>query len=260
MRSTIVLALLASTILFVGSADSLAADNSEQTLRTQDAAQSQLVEPGIQPLGEIKKAVERFIQASHESSSDINIDVKELDRRLRLAHCENHLLANWSPGSRSLGRVTVQVHCEGVKPWRVHIQATVTMDSNVWVLARGVRRGDVLEPGLLVEKTVTLGMNNAISASYGTPIFDLEPWLGFVFSRRVNAGQVIHERMLKPAKLVSKGEAVLIRHRGSGLELQTRGTALRDAGAREQIKVRNTSSGKVIDVVVVGPGVVDILD
>jgi flagella basal body P-ring formation protein FlgA len=133
------------------------------------------------------------------------------------------------------------------------------MESVVWTLARGVRRGDVLERGLLIEKTVILGVNNAISSSHVAPVIDLEPWLGFEFTQRVNAGQVINERMLKPPKLVSKGDAVVIRHRASGLELQTRGTALRDAGVREQIQVRNTSSGKIIDVVVVAPGIVDII-
>ena len=216
-------------------------------------------ESDVQPLDAIKGAVKSFVLSELEGGQNIAVDVKDLDRRLRLAFCEDDLSVDWSQGSRSLGRVTVQVRCASPKPWRVYVQATVTMESIVWTLSRGVRRGEVFERGLVTKKEVTLGGNNRVLNSLGTPITDLEPWLGFVFTQRVSAGKVVNERMLKPAKLVSKGEAVVIRHRSNGLELQTRGTALHDAGAREQTQVRNTSSGKIIEVMVVAPGVVDIL-
>ena len=225
-----------------------------------DTENTQRGESDIQSLDAIKAAVESFVLAELDGGQSVAVDVKDLDRRLRLAYCEDHLAVGWSQGSRSFGRVTVQVSCASPKPWRLHVQATVTMQSTVWILSRGVRRGEVLEPGLLAKKEVTLGGNNRTLNSLGTPITELEPWLGFVFAQRVSAGKVVNERMLKPAKLVSKGEAVVIRHRSNGLELQTRGTALRDAGAREQTQVRNTSSGKIIDVMVVAPGVVDILN
>ena len=217
-------------------------------------------ESDIQSLDAIKDVVERFVLLELKDGKNVAVEVKDLDRRLRLVNCQDRLEVEWSQSSRSLGRVTVQVSCKSPKPWRLYVQATVTMESMVWTLSRGVRRGEVLKPDLLTKKEVTLGSNNRALTSLGTPIKDVEPWLGFVFTQRVNAGKVVNERMLKPAKLVSKGEAVVIRHRSSGLELQTRGTALHDAGAREQTQVRNTSSGKIIDVVVVAPGVVDILN
>jgi len=133
------------------------------------------------------------------------------------------------------------------------------MKGMVWTLARGAGRDEVLTRELLVKQEVTLGSNNAAFSSLGTPIVDIEPWLGFAFTQRVNAGKVLNERMLKPAKVLNKGDAVVIRHRSKGLELQTRGVALRDAGANQQTQVRNSSSGKIIDVVVVSPGMVEIL-
>ena len=236
-----------------------AMDNTSDATRA-DTENTRRGEPDIQPLDAIKAAVETFVLSELDAGQQVAVEVKDLDRRLRLAFCEDNLSVDWSQGSRSLGRVTVQVRCASPKPWRVHVQATVTMQGMVWTLSRGVRRGEVLERGLLTKKEVTLGGNNRALTSLGTPITDLEPWLGFVFAQRVSAGKVVNERMLKPARLVSKGEAVVIRHRSNGLELQTRGTALHDAGAHEQTQVRNTSSGKIIDVTVVAPGVVDILN
>jgi len=215
--------------------------------------------PEFQPLESIRSAVESFILSSRSDDQSVSVSVKSLDKRLRLVNCLTPLEPTWSNRSRKLGRVTVQVACESPKPWRVHVQATVTMEGMVWTLVRGVRRGEILSSDVLVRQEVTLGANNAAFTSLGTPIVDIEPWLGFAFAKPVNSGKVLNERMLEPAKVVEKGDAVVIRHRSQGLELQTRGVALSDAGARQLTQVRNTSSGKIIDVLVVSPGIVEIL-
>ena len=213
-----------------------------------------------QSLEAIGQAVRDFVMAEQSSSDGIQVDVRSLDKRLRLARCESPLDTYWSPGSRSIGRVTVQVECDGPKPWRVHVQSTVTLEGFVWVLSRSVQRGEALDPEVLVRQKIRQGANNAAFTSLGSPIVDLDPWLGYSFSQRVASGKVLNERMLKPAKLVQKGEAVLIRMESSGLSLQTKGVALKDAAAGKYVQVRNTTSGKVIDAVVVSKGVVAVLN
>lgn len=213
----------------------------------------------IQSLEAIAAAVETFAKAQHAHNNDVTVSVRSLDSRLRLAKCNEPLQTNWSPGSRPLGRVTAQVACVSPKPWRIHVNASVTMKGTVWTLARGVRRGDSLSMALVEQQEITLGSNNTGLRSLGTPVLDIKPWLGFEFQQAVGTGKVLSEGMLKPPILISKGDAVVIRHIATGLELQTRGVALKDAYAQEQTQVRNTSSGKVIDVVAVRPGVVEIL-
>lgn len=216
--------------------------------------------PAPQSLEAIDQAVRDFVLSEQPSGSGVQVDVKPLDKRLRLANCGSPLNTYWSPGSRSIGRVTVQVECAGPKPWRVHVQSTVTMEGQVWVLSRSVRRGELLDKDVLVQQAVTLGANNAAFTSLGAPIIDLEPWIGYSFSQRVAAGKVLNERMLKPANLVRKGEAVLIRIESAGLKLQTKGVALKDAAAGKPVQVKNSMSGKVIDAVVIGKGVVAVLN
>lgn len=213
-----------------------------------------------QSLDAIGQAVRDFVIAEQPASDGIQVDVKALDKRLRLARCDAPLDTHWSPGSRSIGRVTVQVECAGPKPWRVHVQSTVTLQGFVWVLSRSVQRGETLDPEVLVRQEITLGASNAAYTSLGSPVIDLDPLLGYAFSQRVSAGKVLNERMLKPAKLVRKGEAVLIRIESAGLRLQTKGVALKDAAAGKRVQVRNSASGKVIDAVVVSKGVVAVLN
>ncbi|MFK8083244.1 MAG: flagellar basal body P-ring formation chaperone FlgA [Granulosicoccus sp.] len=213
----------------------------------------------FQSLESIRSVVESFVISSQPEGQSVTTEVKALDKRLRLVNCQVPLEPTWSNRSRKLGRVMVQVACSSPKPWRVHVQATVTMKGMVWALARGVRRDELLSREVLVRREVTLGANNAAFTSMGTPISDIEPWIGFAFVQRAKEGKVLNDRMLKPAKVLAKGDAVVIRHRSKGLELQTRGVALSDAGAQQQTQVRNSSSGKIIDAVVVSPGIVEIL-
>ena len=221
-----------------------------------DAAATQ---QDIQPLLSISTAVEDFIFSRAETPDGLSVTVKQIDSRLRLAQCDAPLSSTWSPGSRTLGRVTVQVACSGPRPWRVHVQATVTMQGMVWILSRGVRRDETLDQNLLIRQEMTIGDGNAAYRSLGTPVTDIKPWLGFAFTQRVSAGKVLNEQMLKPARLVNKGDAVVIQHKASGLKILTRGVALHNAGNAEQTQVRNASSGKIVDVVVVAPGTVETL-
>ena len=213
----------------------------------------------IQPLVQIEEAVRDFVLEQQPVKDNINVDVRGLDKRLRLGQCQNDLQTRWSAGSRSLGRVTVQVSCAEPITWRVHVQATVTLEGFVWALEHGAQRGDALNREMLVKKKVMIGANNAALASMGNPIIDIESWLGFTFSQRVGAGKVLSDRMLKRANLVNKGEKVLISHRATGLELQTFGTALKGAASDQRIQVRNNSSGKIVEVVVVARGLVEVL-
>lgn len=213
----------------------------------------------VQALDGISDAVELFIISQIHSDQKIDVEVKSLDNRLRLQRCNSELEPSWSQGTRKLGRVTVRVACSGPKPWRVNVQATVTMQSEVWTLARSVDRGELLSADMLVLQEVTLGKNNGVLRSLGVPVTDIEPLLGFEFIQRVSAEKVLNDRMLKPAKLISKGDAVIIRHRSNGLELQTRGIALGDAAAYQQTQVRNSSSGKIVDAVAVSGGIVETL-
>lgn len=213
----------------------------------------------VQSLTAIEAAVKDFVLSRQDSSGEVNVEVKPVDSRLRLSACGEVLDTAWSPGSRSFGRVTVQVSCAHPKPWRIHVQSTVTLEGMVWTLARGVQRGDVLSRDSVTQKSVKVGGSAGVISSMGNPITDIEPWLGYAFSQRVGAGKVLDERMLKPAMMVKKGEVVLIVHESAGLELQTRGIAMSSAAMGHRVQIRNKSSGKVLEATVVARGLVKVL-
>lgn len=214
---------------------------------------------GIQSLDDIEASVREFVMREQSDSHSVSVRVNSLDTRLRLAECANQLQTFWSPGSRKYGRVTVQVVCEGSKAWRIHVQTNVTYEGEVWVLGRGVRRGEILVQEDLEQKVVTVGGHDHTFRNVGDPVINLDRWLGYAFSERVTAGSVLDETMLVPAKIVSKGESVLIVYETVGLQLQTKGVALNEGAKGGSVQVRNTSSGKTVDAIVLARGLVQLL-
>lgn len=214
---------------------------------------------GIQSLEDIESTVREFVISEQLDEGSVSVRVNGLDKRLRLAECANQLQTFWSPGSRKYGRVTVQVSCEGPKAWRIHVQSNVTYEGDVWVLVRGVRRGEILVREDLELKVVTVGGNDHTFRNVSDPVKNLDRWLGYAFSERVTAGSVLDENMLVPAKIVNKGESVLIVYETVGLQLQTKGIALSEGAKGGSIQVRNTSSGKTVDAIVLARGLVQLL-
>jgi hypothetical protein len=85
-------ALLAFTTLVFCATSSLATEVSDDGIRSQKVTASGLVDPDIHPLEDIKLAVEDFLLSTMESDSGRDVDVKDLDRRLRLARCVSGLV------------------------------------------------------------------------------------------------------------------------------------------------------------------------
>ncbi|MET0518964.1 MAG: flagellar basal body P-ring formation chaperone FlgA [Burkholderiaceae bacterium] len=76
----------------------------------------------------------------------------------------------------------------------------------------------------------------------------------------LRAGQVLQKRLLQAALLVRRGERVRIIADNGGIQVEAPGEAL-DAGARDaQIRVRNSSSGRIITARVRAPGQVEPAD
>lgn len=214
---------------------------------------------GIHSLDDIEASVRDFVLSEQSDENGVSVQVNSLDKRLRLAECPEELKAFWSPGSRRYGRVTVQVACEGLKSWRIHVQSTVTYEGAVWVLGKGVKRGEILNQADLERKVVTVGGNHYTFRNVADPIKNLDRWLGYAFSERVTAGSVLDESMLVAAKIINKGESVLIVYETAGLQLQTKGIALSEGAKGSPVQVRNTSSGKTVDALVLARGVVQLL-
>lgn len=181
------------------------------------------------------------------------LEAATLDSRLHLADCAMPLDASL-PGNRPLGaRVSVTVHCPVPGGWTVRVPVKVKLFAPVLVTTRPLTRGDGLGPA-----DVHTEERDVASLAYGY-IAGLDQIDGRALARPLNAGTVLTPGMLAGRQAVRIGDAVSMEASVDGVVIRADGVAMGAGDLGSRLKVRNASSGKVLDAVVRGPGVVAVL-
>lgn len=210
-------------------------------------------EQSIQSVESIREAAQAFLE--QEASSEqgrIEIEVGQLDPRLRLQRCELPLSVAFPPAGRRSGNLTVGVRCDGDKPWTIYVQAKVKVMLPVVVSTGPISRGSRVSSSDLTLEERDVG---SIVGGYLT---DIEEAVGLQMRRSVRPGMVLEKNMLKAEKVVKRGEMVTILAETSGIEVRMEGKALEDGTRGEVIRVENLSSGKQIEAQVIAAGLVKV--
>jgi flagella basal body P-ring formation protein FlgA len=71
-------------------------------------------------------------------------------------------------------------------------------------------------------------------------------------------GTALTPRSLKQQKIVQRGEQVILVAQAGSMEVRMNGMAMEDATLGDKIKVKNSSSNRVVEGVVQAPGVVQV--
>jgi flagella basal body P-ring formation protein FlgA len=208
----------------------------------------------IEPPERILQAAEDFLQQRAEGlgSGRVEVEAGPLDPRLRLRACA-HLPDAFTPaGGRELGRTTVGVRCEAPKRWTLYVPARISVYGPALVAARALGRGERLSEADLRREERDL-------ARLPTGSLDsLTEAEGMLMKRSVSAGTPITRSMLKREHLVQRGQEVTLIAEGTGVQVRSVGKAMDDAAKGERVRVKNTSSGRIVEGRAVAAGVVRI--
>ena len=201
--------------------------------------------------GFLEFTVEDYL-ATSQTEGRYEIQVSQLDPRLRMPMCDKELTASLESPAKPLGRVTVKVRCEGAAPWTVFVPAQVRLFRDVVTTTRPLRRLGVVEPDdvILRERDISL-----ISQGYLT---SLDQAIGQKLTRPMVADQLITLVNIEQAEVITKGDQVVITARSGTLSVRMPGEALSNGGLREQIRVKNLNSQRVIKAQVIAPGQVEV--
>ena len=208
----------------------------------------------IQPLSSITAAVASASKAKAEQQgySNITVDVRPLDSRLRLPLC-NEPLSTFSPsGSDSLGATSVGVRCSGEKSWTIYARTNVSAQKAIPLLSRPLPRNT------LITKSDIVMTDQPVQASMQGVITDPSQIIGMELTRALNAGSPIKPNQLRAPKIITRGQQVILVSGTNGLEVRMQGKALKDATAGERVKVTNLSSGQQIEGIANTDGTVSV--
>ena len=180
------------------------------------------------------------------------VEVGSLDRRLRLPECDKPLSAYLSPSSRNASRQSIGVRCEGTVPWSLFVPVTVERPAQVVVTAHPIPRGQVIteEDVKLAERDL-----NTLHRGYLT---DPAQVIGQRAERDLPVDEEVVPGNVGKPNVIKRGAEVTIMAADELLDVRVSGVALASGGVGERIRVRNASSKRELDAVVVGEGLVQV--
>jgi flagellar basal body P-ring formation protein FlgA len=201
--------------------------------------------------GFLEFTVEDYL-ATSQTQGRYEIQVNQLDPRLRMPLCDKELTATLESPAQPLGRVIVRVRCDGASPWTVFVPAQVRLFREVVTTTRPLKRTGIINP-----EDVTLRDRDISQINQGY-LTSVDQAIGQKLVRPMVSDQVITLVHLEQAEVVRKGDQVVISARSGTLNVRMPGEALSNGGMSEQIKVKNLNSQRVIKARVTAPGQVEV--
>lgn len=155
-----------------------------------------------------------------------------------------------SQTGRPWGRQLYRLSCPQ-PAWELSGRVDISLQLPVLVARHDLPKNHLLQPEDLQPKTLEV---SRLIRDFTTNPADL---LGRKTVRRIRVGQLLEASQLQAALLVHKGDLVLIRAGSDGFAATMKGEALEEGGKGDGIKVRNSSSGRIIQGWIVESGVVE---
>lgn len=166
----------------------------------------------------------------------ISIDVANIDPRVIINSCQTPLQAN-IPENVSRRNVNIKITCADSTPWQIYLHAKIERTFAVVVAT------NVIEKGVVLSKD-NIGIEYiAPNKIRGEKLSNIQALLGSKAEKRIGKGRTITRRNVC---LVCKGDVITIVAKAKNFMVKTKGVALSSGNLHQQIKVKNTRSGRVI--------------
>lgn len=207
----------------------------------------------LQPLPGIEQAAyEHALNDAQASYSQPQVVVEPLDKRLRLNQCEQPLHTFSNSSANNVGNRTIGVKCQHPSEWTVYVPVRVKVMKQVVVAARPLAANRNL-----TRQDVRLQAMDIADLRQGY-ISSPQKVVGQQLKYPLAVGRVVPGRSLKLEKIVRRGERIVLVAAAGAMEVRMNGTALDDASIGDRVKVKNSSSERVVEGIVEGPGIVKV--
>lgn len=214
---------------------------------------------GYMDLNGVVQEAKNYLQSevykdlSVDDRNDVKITSANLDRRLKLHHCDNPLTFEHQRSSKMKGTVSVKVSCRSPHAWSIYTKHQITLQKLIVVADKNLLKNHILSANDLsfVKRdiyTERIGYSHHKSAVVGQQI-----------KRSVAKGGVIYHHILTRADVVKKGDTVNVVATVGALSVITSAVALTNGRIGEQIDVENRRSSRVIRVEITGKNAVKVI-
>lgn len=170
------------------------------------------------------------------SGGKISFNIADIDPRVIIKPCQTPLKAN-IPEKVSRRNVNIKITCSDSRSWHIYLPVKIKRTFAALVAAKTIEKGDVLTKDNVAIKYIA---KNRIR---GEKLTDISTILGSKAQKRISAEHTITK---KNVCLVCKGDAITIIAKNENFMIKTNGTALSSGNLNQQIRVKNSRSGRII--------------
>jgi flagella basal body P-ring formation protein FlgA len=200
---------------------------------------------------DLRAQAERFVEQQYAApGSRVEVKSEALDPRLHVADCAVPLAASLPGGLRMTPRLSVVMRCPAADGWTLRVPVTLKVWRQVLVANRPLIRGDGI-----VATDVHAEERDVTRLPYGY-VASLDQVAERSLARPVGSGSVLTPGALGGRQTVRAGDHVQLLAELDGIAVRAEGVALGSGDSGARLRVRNGSSGRVVDAIVRGPGVV----
>lgn len=179
------------------------------------------------------------------------IQVGELDKRLRLAPCQN-VVPYLPQGTRLWGRTRIGLRCEdGRTNWNVFLPVTVRAWGPAWVITKPLASGATLtqEDAELTEIDWTESVSPVLARA--------EDWIGSQAHRAMVPGQVLRKSMVRNPQVFQSGSTIKVKVLATHFQLAAQGQAMTHGRLGESARVK-MPNGRVVQGIVLDGQTVEV--
>ena len=205
-----------------------------------------------QSIASIQEAVSAFVSASLDAGGNYKIEAAPLDSRLSLPVCEVPLQVFVQSGGLKPGRNTLGVRCTAGQNWMIYSQVTLKSYKDVLVLSKPLRRNEIIAADAITRES------REVSSLQQGYLVDPATIVNKQAARNLAIGTVLNPSSYADLTLVKRGERVNIQLGKAGMSISSAGTALMNGAKGDRISVKNSSSQRVIQAVVIDAGLVSV--
>lgn len=205
----------------------------------------------LQSLPSIIMQAEAFVeQYDYQSPYTPEIQIKSLDKRLRLQACFEPLQITFTRPDLTHGNTSLTVQCPEAPYWKILLPVSIALYDDVLITSRPVLRGELLD-----STSVKIKKQNISGLRQGYYRKDAD--LTHLQSRRnLRSGTVLTPTAVSQRLMVKSGQLVTIVLDYKGIAIRTTGKALQSARLGDVIRVKNSQTSKVVEGIVQGDALV----
>lgn len=206
-----------------------------------------------QSVDAIQEAALNYAQDTlSDARYELIVEPGKMDERLKLKPCDGALQAFIPNAGNQSNKISVGVSCQGAEHWTLYVPVFVKKMADVVTINHNVTRNAILSSEDVSVRSMDI---STITRGYYT---DPKEVAGMAVKKSLRFGEVVTPLHLQLPTVVKRGSQVKIFSKGTGVIVTAEGLALKDGAKGDWIQVRNISSSRVIEGLVLADGSIEV--